>query len=109
VTCGKAEKKGNLHITEALEPYLGKPVVLDTSGSIVYVGTLREVLEVGFWLDHADIHDCSEGHANKEVYIYESQRDGIRTNRSRVFVMRPVVISISLLTDVVMEDLEEKH
>lgn len=94
-------------LAATLGTYKGRQVVLDTAGHLVYIGTLVEISEHGFWLENADIHDCRDGHAHKEVYIYESKVDGLRTNRRRVFVMRSTVVSISGLDDVVQEDLQQ--
>ena len=94
-------------LSETFQKFVGRRVVLDTAGSIVYLGVLREATSVGLWLENADLHDCREGHASKEVYVYEAKTHGIRTNRKRLFVMRSTVISIAALEDVVQEDIED--
>ncbi len=94
-----------MDLTETLKAYSGRQVVLDTAGSTVYLGVLTELAGTGFWLENADIHDCREGHAGKEAYVFEAKINGIRTNRKRLFVMRSAVISIAALDDVVQEDL----
>ena len=99
------EKKAHMELTATLKAYSGRQVILDTAGSIVYLGILKEVAAAGFWLENADIHDCREGHAGKEVYAFEAKINGIRTNRKRLFVMQSAVISIAALDDVVQEDL----
>ena len=95
-----------MDLTETLKAYSGRQVVLDTAGSTVYLGVLTELAGTGFWLENADIHDCREGHAGKEAYVFEAKINGIRTNRKRLFVMRSAVISIAALDDVVQEDLD---
>lgn len=85
------------------EGLLGRPVVIDTAGPVVYLGTLRSAGPEGFDLQHADVHNCEEGHAPREQYIVESRLHGIRANRQRVFVLRHAVISLSLLDDVAVE------
>ncbi len=85
----------------AFDEFLTHFVVLDTGGSIVYLGRLVGVDEAGFMLDDADVHDCRDGHATKEVYISESRDNGVSPNRQRVLVMRSAVISVSKLVDVV--------
>ena len=77
-------------------------MVLDTAGPIIYLGRLVAHDELGFLLADADVHNSDEGHASREQYIVESRRDGVRVNRNRVFVLRPTVISISALSDVVV-------
>ncbi len=105
-TAFSPEKKVTMDLSATLKAYSGRQVILDTAGSTVYLGILKEVTETGFWLEHADIHDCHEGHAGKEVYVFEAKSNGIRTNRKRLFVMRSAVISIAALDDVVQEDLD---
>lgn len=88
---------------EDLQSLLDRTVVLDTAGPIVYLGVLKGVSAAGFWLEGVDVHDCREGHASKEVYLFESRRDGVTPNRLRVFVMASTVLSVSALDDLVME------
>ena len=76
---------------------VGRPVVLDTMGTMVYLGVLARVTDNGFWLTDADVHDCRDGHAGREVYIMEAGRDGISVNRNRAFVLRSAVCSVSPL------------
>jgi hypothetical protein len=82
---------------------IGQQVVLDTAGSVLFLGTLRTVEPDGFWLDQADVHDRDEGHATKELYVCEARRHGIRANRRSLFVYRSSIISISRLDDVVID------
>ncbi len=86
-----------------LDELLGRQVVVDTCGPIVYLGTLVLCDERGFWLEDADLHNCSEGHATREQYIAESARDGIHVNRRRIFVLRQAVYSVSAIADVVAD------
>jgi hypothetical protein len=87
-------------VREDLAVLLNQPVVLDTFGPIVYLGTLAEVTDSGFWLIDADVHDCRDGHASKELYVLDARRDGIRPNRARVFVLQSGIASVSRLEDV---------
>lgn len=96
-------------LAQILEAYIGRQVVLDTAGPIVYLGNLKDANEAGFWLENADIHDSREGHAGKELYVYESKVGGVRSNRKRVFVMRSTVISLSALDEAVHEDLDPQQ
>ncbi len=93
-----------------LDMYLHRRVVIDTSGSMVYIGTLERHGPGGYWLLDADVHDRSEGHSTKEVYINEArkmERDGSRrVNRRRVYVDSRAVLSISALEDIVDEEYE---
>ena len=88
---------------ESLKSLLGKEVVLDTEGPIIYIGVLEEIRPDGLWLIGADLRDRSEGVVSKERYIREAREMGIRPNRSRVFVFLRVIISVSALDDVVTD------
>ena len=90
-------------MADPFEHMLNEAVVLDTPTPILYLGKLVEVSEATFVLEDADIHDCRDGHANKEVYLGDAQQEGITVNRRRVVVMRSTVISVSRLADIVFE------
>ncbi|HPD31869.1 MAG TPA: hypothetical protein PLL20_17895 [Phycisphaerae bacterium] len=87
-------------LPESLDILIGKEVVLDTEGPMVFIGRLASYNADGFWLEQADVHNCRDGHAQREQYIAESARDGIRVNRERVFVFRRAVVGVSALADV---------
>jgi hypothetical protein len=91
-----------------LQLYLRRRVVLDTQGPMIYIGTLTALSEHGYWLADADVHDRSDGHSPKEVYISQArdlEKSGTRrTNRRLVHVERAAIISISALDDVVDVD-----
>jgi len=82
---------------------LNEMVILDTGTPIVYLGRLVDLSAHTFVLEQADMHDCRDGHVQKEHYVAESQRDGVTVNRRRVVVMRAAIISISRLADVVQD------
>lgn len=88
---------------KSLAALLGREVVLDTAGTIIYLGRLVEVNPEGFWLADADVRDRVEGHASKERYVIEARLQGIRPSRRRVFVFRSTVISLSALEDVIAD------
>ena len=82
---------------------VGELVVLDTATPIVYIGKLLEVSEHTFVLEDADMHDCRDGHASKELYLAEARDEGVTVNRKQVVVLRAIVISVSGLADIVAE------
>ncbi len=90
-------------MSDPLEDMLNESVVLDTATPIVYIGTLTEVTDGLFVLADADLHDCRDGHANKERYLADVRADGVPVNRREVAVMRSFVISVSRLADIVVE------
>lgn len=87
-------------MTDPFPDMVGKAVVIDTDGPIVYLGTLAEVSPSAFTLVEADVHDCRDGHATKEVYVAECRRNGLAVNRKKVVVLRRYVMSMSLMDDV---------
>ena len=90
-------------MNDPLEQMLNEKVVLDTATPIVYIGTMTDITDRVFVLRDADMHDCRDGHANKEMYLAEARNDGVPVNRRQVVVMRSFVISVSRLADVVCE------
>ena len=87
--------------TDPLARMLNEEVVLDTDSPIVYIGRMVEIGDGTFVLEHADMHDCRDGHAKKEGYLAEVKRDGVTVNRQRVVVMRSAIISVSRVADIV--------
>ena len=88
---------------EPLQRLINELVVLDTMTPIVYIGKLVELTDTTFVLDRADMHDCRDGHANKELYLIETAQGDVAVNRTNVIVIRSTVISVSRLQDVVVE------
>jgi len=86
-----------------LQRMIDEVVVLDTMTPIVYIGKLIELTDTTFVLDRADMHDCRDGHANKELYLIETAQGEMTVNRANVVVMRSTVISVSRLKDVVVD------
>ncbi len=90
-------------MSEPLRDLLNRIVVLETTLPILYIGTLVDVTDHALALENADMHDCRDGHANKEQYLLDAQRDGVAVNRKRIIVMRATVISVSRLEDIAIE------
>ena len=88
---------------EPLQRLINEVVVLDTMTPIVYIGKLVELTDTTFVLDRADMHDCRDGHANKEQYLIETAQGDVAVNRTNVIVIRATVISVSRLKDVVVD------
>lgn len=85
---------------DELAEYVGHEVVLDTRGELIYIGKLAVVRDWFLELHHADVHDLQETRTSKELYIMESAKHGIRTNRDKVLVRKREVVSLSKLSDV---------
>jgi hypothetical protein len=90
-------------LPDSLDNLIGKEVVLDTEGPMVFIGRLASYDTDGFWLEQADVHNCNDGHAQREQYVAESARDGVRVNRARVFIFRRSVVGVSALPDVTID------
>ena len=89
---------------DPLQEMVDEVVVLDTGTPIVYIGRLVEANGSVFVLESADMHDCRDGHANKEEYLAHAHHGEMSVNRRKVVVMRSVVISVSRLSDVVTDE-----
>lgn len=80
---------------------IGQEVVVDVVSQYVYLGTLVASDDKYLVLEQADVHDLRETATTRELYVLDSRRLGIRTNRDRVLVRLNEVVSLSALTDVV--------
>jgi small nuclear ribonucleoprotein (snRNP)-like protein len=87
-------------IESAIDELIGHVVVLDVSSPYVYVGTLTGHDEHYLILTGADVHDLRDTATNREIYVLDSRRHGVRANRTRVLVRRNEVVSLSVLDDV---------
>jgi hypothetical protein len=87
-----------LRISEEL---IGRDIVLDTRGQFVYIGRLVKTDAFFIEMVDVDVHDSTDSHAPKEIYIMDARKYGIKKNRSRVFVLTSQAVSISPLEDVI--------
>jgi len=87
--------------TGTLDEFTGSEVVVDTATPIIYLGKLEDVDDFFLTLVNCDVHDVNEGASTKEVYCIEAKKHGIKMNRRKVKVRRDVVVSISLLEDII--------
>ena len=95
-----AESNADGKAPVSIEDYLKREVVIDTKSSYVYLGMLSAVEEEFIVLEKADVHDCSQGRANKDLYVLDARRLGIHPNRLRVIVRKSEIISLSGLDEV---------
>lgn len=86
----------------ALEKLVGREVVVDVSSQYVYLGKLTGCDAKYLVLEQADVHDLRDTTTTRELYVIDSKRFGIRTNRERVLVRIGEVVSVSALDDVVV-------
>jgi small nuclear ribonucleoprotein (snRNP)-like protein len=84
-----------------LAELVGQDVVLDTAGQYLYIGRLKNVDELFFELEDADVHDASESSSTKELYAIDAKKYGVKKNRKFVFVRATQVVSLSRLADII--------
>ncbi len=83
------------------EQFLNQTIVIDAVSMYVFAGTLVGSDHRYLFLSDADVHDLRDSKTNRDAYVLELRRHGIRPNRTRVLVSRDQIVSISLLDDVV--------
>lgn len=84
-----------------LDRHLDQEVVLDLASPFVVLGRLLEYDHRYLVLTQADVHDLRDTSTNRELYVVDSKRYGIRVNRDRVLIKLEDVVGISPLADVV--------
>lgn len=87
---------------EELAAFVGKDVILDTRGELLYMGRLEHVGEWFLTLVDADVHDLSDSRTRKDVYLIEAARYGLKKNRHQVMVRSREVVSLSRLDQVIV-------
>jgi hypothetical protein len=81
--------------------YRDQIVVIDTVSEFVFAGTLVDGDHRYLVLADADVHDLRDSKTNRDEYVLQLRRLGLRANRARVHVSRDQVVSVSLLSDIV--------
>jgi len=79
---------------------LNETVVVDTDSEWIYIGILKNIGSDALQLTDADAHSGSDSSSTKEMYIYETKRNGLQINRHEVFIKLSRVVSISPLAAV---------
>lgn len=83
-----------------MEDFKNKKVVIDTSSSWIYIGTLKEEDQFYYFLEDADAFDVSETSLSKQEYLMMVKKDGLIPNRKNVKVLKSKVVAITLLEDI---------
>lgn len=83
-----------------LDAWRGRVVVVDLRSEFVCIGTLADADRSFLDIRDADLHDFRDSSKNRETYVYDSARLGIRRNRTRVLVRRREIVAVSLLSDI---------
>jgi len=89
---------------DELSKYFEKEIVVDTQSPYLYLGVLVEYTDRFVTLRNVDVHDITDSISTKEAYALEARRHGIRPSRAVVKIRREVVVSLSLLSDVISYD-----
>ena len=74
--------------------------MIDTKSTYVFIGRFKGVQGEYFVLEDVDVHDCSQGRANKDLYILDAKRYGVQPNRDRVVVKICETVSLSAVEEV---------
>lgn len=90
----------NMMNKETFKKFLKKKIIVDTRSSWVYIGVLEKASDDTIVLGEVDVHDSNETATSKEIYVMDSAKTGIKSNRNRVVVNLEYVVSFSLLDDV---------
>jgi hypothetical protein len=85
---------------ELLRSLIGETIVLDMAAEYVYIGELAGVDHRYLILEQADAHDLRDSSTTRELYVLDARRHGVGVNRSRVYVARSQIVSLSKLSDV---------
>jgi hypothetical protein len=84
-----------------MKDYKNKKVVIDTSTSWIYIGTLIDEDNDYFYLEEVDAFDISETSLSKQEYLMMVKKDGVVPNRKNVKILKSKVVGISLLKDII--------
>ncbi len=83
-----------------LQTLINEILVLDTASPYVIIGTFMGEDAHYLILENADVHDLRDSPTTRELYVVETRRLGVRSNRKRAFVRKSDVISLSKLDDI---------
>ena len=83
-----------------MDELIGHNVVVDTETPYLYIGNLTAITSQYLVLQDVDVHDRHEADVTRDEYIVETCRLGIRKNRAKTLVMKPKVVSVSKLSDI---------
>ena len=82
------------------DDYIHQKIVVDASGSFIYLGTLKAVHRDFIELENADVHDIHDSNSTKENYLRNALITGIRPNRKSCRIDKNKIISITLFSEI---------
>lgn len=87
----------------ALMELIGRVVVADVQGAIVFIGTLIRVARDSVVLEKADVHDCEQSYSGKELYVVNARTAGFTPNRKKVYISMNKIVAISAMDDIIVD------
>ena len=81
----------------------GREIVLDLASPYVVLGRLVASHHDFLELADVDVHDLRDTQTTREKYVLDSRRHGIRANRARAWISLREVVSVSCLSDVLVD------
>jgi hypothetical protein len=86
-----------------LDELIGRTIVVDTQASYVYVGVMERTTADAVVLRDVDAHDLRDTpNATREQYLVRCRELGVVVNRTRVWIARGQIVSVSSLDDIVV-------
>lgn len=85
---------------ESISQFQNKIIVFDMATPYVCIGTLTGEDHRYYILEDADIHDLRDSATTRELYVLDTKKHGVGVNRSKAWVRKDDVVSLSLLADV---------
>ena len=89
-------------MSELLERYRNKEVVLDTDASFSYVGRLMEWDDRHLEIESLTVYDARIIKVSLEEFLVECRRNGLCDSRGNTLIARNRILAISLFDDVVV-------
>lgn len=86
-----------------LMEFRGQLVACDLADHYLIIGVLDQIGPQHLVFTDADLHDHREANSTKDMYLIETRKFGVRVNRKRVSIPRPLLLAISRLDDVQLD------
>ncbi len=64
------------------------------------MGVLEEIGKDFIVLSEVDVHDSKDTPTTKEIYLLDSRKTGIKSNREKVYINMKYIISFSPIEDI---------
>ncbi len=84
-----------------IQHFNDKISIVDTDSSYIYIGKIKTIENDYIIMEDVDVHDVKSGASTKEQYILTVKKIGVKPTRSRVYILKEKVVSISFLDDII--------